>query len=172
VHTIPKNTTVEQVKEDLTQRFAGTDFHIELHPYHCEKYKDQFFAVVRTSLEGLKNVAKAKSIRVGWVKCRIDSSIHVSRCSRCGLLGHSVQRYSLMEGAATPSADCPEEACKDCCHFNKTQQEMGKTTGVRPNHRDTQHKTGSSQCPTLIAFKKEALPLRAARTGADNENTK
>ena len=64
VHTIPKNTTVEQVK-DLTRRFAGTKFHVELHPYHSEKYKDQFFAAVRTSLEDLKNVAKARYIRVG-----------------------------------------------------------------------------------------------------------
>lgn len=166
IHQIPKNTTSEHIQADLERRFPGIKARVNLHPYRCEKFKDLQFAVVQTNLADLKKVSKVRSIRVGWTTCQLDTRIHVTRCLNCGLLGHSEKKCDRMEAQSEDTANHPEGECRDCHHHNKLQQEASKATGVKGNTRAVVHQTGSSQCPTLIALKKKALPTRPTSAGA------
>ena len=163
VHSVPSETTPAQLKADIQQRLGEIEAEVALFPYQDPRFQGQCFAVVKTTIEDLKKVAKIRSLRVGWTQCRVDTRIHVSRCSKCGLLGHSTQKCTQMEEEVIPPEQQHQaegDSCRDCQYHNKQLDEAKRTTGVRGNRRPSNHKTGSNNCPTLLSLKKKALPLR------------
>jgi len=155
-------TTPAQLKADIQQRLGEIEAEVALFAYQDTRFQGQCFAVVKTTIEDLKKVAKIRSLRVGWTQCQVDTQIHVSRCAKCGLLGHSTQKCTQMEEEVIPpeqQQQATENSCRDCQHHNKQLDEARKVTGVKGNWRLTNHRTGSNKCPTLLSLKKKALPL-------------
>lgn len=159
VHLIPSNATPAQVKADLAKRLGELEMDVQLLPYQTAKFGQQQFAVIQTNLAGLEKVKRLKSIRIGWAVCRVTTHIHIKRCPKCDLLGHSQHKCTTMveEGAEELAAG----TCKDCTHYNSRQKKASAETGIKHHLRPVNHKTGSSTCPTLFALRKKALPSRS-----------
>jgi len=88
------------------------------------------FAMVQTSLDDLKKVSKTRTLRVGWVQCCIDTKTHITRCPKCGLLGHSALKCNHMDDQTT--AEPTTEAIRqDCSHHDKLLEEAGKASGAK-----------------------------------------
>lgn len=171
IHLIPEYTTVGDIMQDIKKRFGDIEAKVELFPYTATKFQGNRFAVVQTSLEDLKKVRQAKSMRVGWSVCQIATNIHITRCSQCHLLGHSQHKCTQMDTLAnhtdegttsTANADNSPSTCADCTHYNYVQDALA----LKKQKRPTTHKTGSKICPTLRAFQKKALPTRPLQVEA------
>lgn len=174
IHDIPGNVSNEEAGRWIERGFGEAPLEVLSFPYRTTNQDDEEatrFAVVSTSMELYRKMSERRSVRIGWQMCRIDASIKVRRCNECGLLGHSEARCaefseSLVRnasaGVGANGAGSNHEAnneCRDCSAFNRKRITSASTSGASWKPRPTAHETGSKTCPTLIAFRKKALPI-------------
>lgn len=163
IHGLPSNTTKEQVREAICGKLKA-EVTVKIVAYKVAKGNETHFAIVTTDKAGWDRITKAKMLRLGWHNCRIDSSIHVSRCGKCHLLGHSETKCQNIDTAP------PEpNTCKDCLHYNNMQKTATTQSGVRARPRDTRHATGSKTCPTLLSMKRKSTPTQPATAGPSQQ---
>lgn len=157
IHGIDPKITTEAISHRISSRYEEAPESVQLFPSKSTKHPGSMFAVLRTSLELKEKMSKHNSIRLGWTMCRIDTDIIVNRCKACGLLGHSTQKCT--KNPMETDQDTTQTACKDCSNFNAKSTSLG-TSAAKSRKRPTDHITGSKICPTLLAFKRKALPTR------------
>ena len=116
-------------------------------------------AVVECSRELYDKVEKRGSLLIGYVRCRVDSSIKLMRCKECGLLGHTKNHCPGLSEDMQKLRGSLGTRCLDCETFNKR---IKGTSYTRTRFRNTEHPTGIQQCRTLGAllqkFKKARQP--------------
>lgn len=168
LHGVPRSTTPEQIQEDVKRRF-GVDVEAKLFPYRDSRMEGKCFAVLTCTSEGQKVLAKAKALRIGWAMCKLDATVHVTRCTRCGLLGHGEAKCSRVEEDAEAGTGAGRsgnsEMCRDCTAHNTIRSTAAATSSIKARPRPTNHRTGSKECPTLRAFTRKAMPTPASRSG-------
>ena len=165
LHGLHARSTAEQVTADIEARFHISPVKVEIFPSKLSSEK--FFAVVTTTEELLYKLRKVRTIRIGWDYCRVDTRQHIHRCTSCNLLGHTNKKCPRMatedstSSAVIVSPTATNDNCVDCAHYNQQRTSATcSTSGRPPKLRPTNHTTGSKSCPTLLAFKKKALPSK------------
>ena len=164
IHGIPVKTSVEQLQSDIVERFGAPPMSIKFVEYRQPSLvPDTKLAVCEVTATVFEAAAKKKTINVAWKHCRIDVNPHLSRCSRCNLLGHSVKFCQQPENMAveqvtdSQAATAASPPCKDCTAYNLRVQsaKLGKR-----RLRKTDHLTGNSQCPTKRHYMQRARPTK------------
>ena len=139
-----------------------------LFPYKRAGHQDDGFAVITCDAEAHRRLSAMKAIRIGWVRCRVDTHIHITRCPRCGLLGHSEARCTLMElPEKEAGVDTENQPCRDCAAHNHRTTTAAMASKIKMHPRLTNHRTGSKECPTLKAFLRKATPNPAPTAAND-----
>ena len=151
IHDVPKETTVEEIRIAIVERFNVEPLQISLH----RNNENALFAVVTAPAALHSAMAATNKIRIGWTYCRLDTSVRVSRCEKCGLLGHPAKSCNSMD--APPAVDQAPDNCLDCSTYNNCRETSNKKSGFTLvfRKRPTNHRTGSSTCPTLRSMKKK-----------------
>jgi len=164
IHSVPEKTTVDQLQGDITERLGTPPVSIKFVAYKQPLVPGTKLAVCEVTATAFEVAARKKTIVVGWKPCRIDVNPHLSRCLRCGLLGHSVKNCQRPEDMVVPEQvaasqviPAAPEPCKDCAAYNTRVQtaKLGKR-----RLRKTDHLTGDSQCPTKRHYMQRARPVK------------
>lgn len=160
IHGVDINTPREDLEEDIERLFHEKPNEIIWVPYKNQEKKK--IAVLTTSQTLYEALSKRKTIRVGWDICGIDSKIHISRCERCKLLGHSAKRCNAdapaneeTSSGSSLTNSKKQTNCLDCKTYNKRL-----TEAKLPKYRlrNSNHNTGDTRCPTLLALKRKMMP--------------
>lgn len=193
VHDVPNSTPDDKIISSFEQKFGEKPLSLHRSPYHAAD-RAEIGVVILEITEMTYEVAKSiRRLRIGWESCRVTTKPRLTRCRKCNLLGHpdkfchekyqqavdqvrqSHQLSSAESDAATPVS--VSERCLDCEVFNNT---LLKSPGSTLRKRETNHKTGSTNCPTRLRYYKKALPTKPviqissnteqASTGHTNES--
>jgi hypothetical protein len=143
VHRIDTRTTVADLQSDLREQLGHPALKIVFVNYRERQDSACKLAVCEATPELYEAARKRSSLRVGWHRCRLDTSILVPRCTKCKLLGH-VEKHCT-DSAVRPSPTC-EEPCIDCSAHNARIREARLP---RTMQRRTDHATNDgSRCQT------------------------
>ena len=168
IHYIPEDTTEEEFVGDFERRFPNETVLFKFVPYTEPKAGTRQvgskLAYCEVSEATFHLAEKTRTLRVGWSSCPIDTKPFVSRCTKCGLLGHNknhcqppvnMQTDSMEESAPVTGT------CHDCSNFNTRirNAQLGKR-----RLRDVHHPTGDKSCPTYRRLLGKKMPTTTPKS--------
>lgn len=145
---VPADTTVGDLQADLSAQCGGEAIAIRFSPPGDSSTVTAYLDLPQHVFKALE---QRRSLRVGWVRCPVHTGVHITRCSKCRLLGHPA-KHCKTEARPAPSADQP---CLDCCTYNDG---LRKARLPRYRYRNSNHPTNASDCPTKLAFLRKRAP--------------
>ena len=142
VHQVPVETTRDQLFEDFHSKFGCFPEEVIFTDYKNAELKQECkIAIVHVTYEMYMDIQRSPSMRVGWRRCRIDTSVIPIRCTKCHLIGHPEKHCKAAAATTKPTSDA---ACLDCSAYN---QQLKKAKLPNYRKRSTDHPTGHVTCP-------------------------
>ncbi len=145
IHNIDVDTTIEGLQADLQKQLGGSALEVQFVPYKDAARSRFKLAVCFVDQKLYSMASKHKSLRVGWLRCRVDTTTLIPRCRRCHLLGH-VEKHCRNPERTPPTS---QDRCLDCSAFNSRLQ--GAKLPKAMKRRDN-HETNHGSCPTKQAL--------------------
>lgn len=144
IHNIDAETSADEINEEISIKFGSPPINVSIGEYKLpKKSKKLKLAYVSVSYELYQKMAAAKSIRIGWSYCNIDTKILPIRCTKCNLLGHRAKFCKEI-----PTLNLANEECLDCVKYNLNNKSAPQ--------RDTKHNP-NQDCPSLKAHLRKLL---------------
>jgi len=150
IHNIPIDLSLEEVQNDIRFKFGKPANQILFVTYTKPVVPGTKLAVCKVDYDMFEKASSLRRIRIGWDSCPITTIPHVSRCTKCFLLGH---RSKHCTNDFSVEEKMTENFCVDCKSYN---DRLVKAKIAKSRHRPTNHTSGVTECPSYQCFLRKA----------------
>lgn len=151
IHSVPIETSATELQEDIERTLGHKALGITFVLYKKPSVPGTKMAVCQVPLSTYRTACDLSRIRIGWTFCELRTLPYISRCTRCGLLGHHTDKCQAPTETEI-SIHKPEDPCHDCTTHNNRV----KLAKLPSQKRSVSHPTGHRTCPTLLALRRGA----------------